>query len=329
MAIKPLTEYKWALSSSALKTQPTDVIKNYGWTTSNDLLSGTPEKPVLQYENGWRNNVYQWLSYLEQKTDETIAIPTTGQVANYFLKTDGLSNFTWSTFRTVPADSTTGYFLTMTSPTTYGWTSIVTSGETTAAYVLGSGSAVLSTFPGSDKIYWYRIGNMVYFCCRLVMNTKSSSGGTLFISGLPFPAAVNTAVAIATDYTEYTIDYGWQARIRSGSSAIEIVAFQDGEINQNVGDMLVTTGNTTLINFSRSSNIATYNVTFSHNYKPGQGVTISGITLDTSFNGDYLVRDSATPSFSVPQIGPNVALTASGGVSRRTTCIWLSGQYLV
>jgi hypothetical protein len=329
MAIKPLTEYKWALSSSALKTQPTDVIQNYGWTTSNGLISGTPEKPVLQYENGWRNNVYQWLSYLEQKTDETIPVPVAGQVANYFLKTDGASNFSWSPFREVPANSTDGFFLRMISPTTYGWDSVITSGQITATYVLGSGSALLSTFPGSDKIYWYRIGNMVFFCCRLVMNTKSASGGTLSINGLPFPAAVNTSVAIATDYTEFTIDYGYQARIRAGSSAIEIVDFQDGEINQNVGDMLVTTGNTTLINFSRTSNIATYNVNFSHNYPVGGGVTISGITLDTSFNGDFLIKDSATPSFSVPQIGPNVSLTTSGGTSRRTTCIWLSGNYLV
>lgn len=267
MAIKPTTEYKWAIDAAALKTQPTDALKNFGWTTANGMITGTPQKPLLQYENGWRNNVYQWLSYLEQKTDETIGVPTTGQTANYFLKTNGSSVFTWTSIlqaptagqvadyflktdgssglsweavRQVPANSTSGNILAMTSGSTYDWvtlTSLFTSGTHTTTVTTGSGSITLSTSGNNNKIIWYKIGDVVFFSARLVVSARSTPSGSISFS-LPSTANNQTAVAISSDLLGSTIDYGLQARTNAGTTQVQVYKFYSGDTDPNIADQI-------------------------------------------------------------------------------------------
>lgn len=69
-ATKPTASVTWASSGGALKLSLTQKLEQWGWSTSTNTVGGTPEKPILQYENGWRWAVYQWINYLTEKTDE-------------------------------------------------------------------------------------------------------------------------------------------------------------------------------------------------------------------------------------------------------------------
>jgi hypothetical protein len=93
MATKPTISVKWADGASALKINTSIKQQDWGWTTSNNTISGTPEKPILQYENGWRYAVWQWVKYLDEKTTE-IAPPATGKDGQ-FLSLNG-STYEWN-----------------------------------------------------------------------------------------------------------------------------------------------------------------------------------------------------------------------------------------
>jgi len=97
---------KWAFDASALKRDPSNKEQLFGWTTSNGTVSGTPEKPILQYENGWRYHVYTWVEYLVAKTDEQT--PTQAGKNNLFLSTDGATPSWQSVYPTIGAADVTG-----------------------------------------------------------------------------------------------------------------------------------------------------------------------------------------------------------------------------
>jgi len=106
MATKPTISVKWADGASALKINTSIKQQDWGWTTSNNTITGTPEKPILQYENGWRYAVWQWVKYLDEKTTE-IAPPATGKDGQ-FLSLNG-STYEWnSPFPTSVAGDVTG-----------------------------------------------------------------------------------------------------------------------------------------------------------------------------------------------------------------------------
>lgn len=256
-AIKPTVSYEWAKSFGALKLNPPAKQLDFGWTTSNDLITGVLPKPILQYYNGWNFGVYEWLSYLEQKTDETISLPSAGQVSDYLLKTDGSSNFSWSyvnslpfsgqvadyflaatsptamtwqAARFVPSDSTAGYVLKMTSASTYGWTSLQTSDVRTVALIFADyGTATLSTAGNDDKIFSTQTGKVVTFTADLlVLSTSATYGGETRIStGLPSPlnaTAVNVSIT-GIPFLEFTV----QARINAGVNWISLYKFEYGD----------------------------------------------------------------------------------------------------
>lgn len=70
MATKPTAVTLWANTGLALKLTPTSQQQNYGWSTSNNLTTGVPEKPTLQHQNGWQYNVNLWKEYFDQQIDE-------------------------------------------------------------------------------------------------------------------------------------------------------------------------------------------------------------------------------------------------------------------
>ncbi len=72
MAVKPTGSVDWATDAGALKIAPSAKQKTHGWTTSDDTISGTPVKPDLQRQNGWQNNVNEWVDYLETTTDDLV-----------------------------------------------------------------------------------------------------------------------------------------------------------------------------------------------------------------------------------------------------------------
>jgi hypothetical protein len=97
---------KWAFDASALKRDPSNKEQLFGWTTSTGTVSGTPEKPILQYENGWRYHVYTWVEYLVAKTDEQT--PAQAGKNNLFLSTDGATPSWQSVYPTIGAADVTG-----------------------------------------------------------------------------------------------------------------------------------------------------------------------------------------------------------------------------
>lgn len=111
MASKPTVSTEWAIGASALKFNPTTQQRTWGWTTSNNLTTGVPEKPTLQHQNGWQNNVHQWITYLEQITDEN-TIPAQATHAGKFLQTNG-TTLSWQNVQALPPMSapTAGLFL--------------------------------------------------------------------------------------------------------------------------------------------------------------------------------------------------------------------------
>lgn len=70
MAIKPTESTEWATDASALKIAPSADQKQYGWSTSDNTVSGVPVKPNLQNQNAWQHNVHLWKEYFEAKTDD-------------------------------------------------------------------------------------------------------------------------------------------------------------------------------------------------------------------------------------------------------------------
>jgi hypothetical protein len=328
-AIKPVgASVEWAKESTALKVNPPSKVVQYGWTTSNGLFSGTPERPALQYENGWRDNVYKWISYLEEKSDENVSVPTTGQSSDYFLKTNGSSVFSWSAIRQVPADSTTGYFLTMTSPTTYGWASVITNGQATATVATGAGSVTLSNVGNANQFIWYKVGSVVFFSSRLVVSSTSAPSGTLIMNGLPNSSVDATPVSIAIDYTGSSVMVQYAARINAGTSSIQIFSNDSGSLTSTIADQVIVSAAANITNISRTSNVATYTTSASHGYLVGAAVCITDITANVTFNGGYIITAVTLTTFSVAQAGSNTTLAATGQ-SRRTSVFWLSGQYLV
>ncbi|TDI74589.1 MAG: hypothetical protein E2O82_03660 [Betaproteobacteria bacterium] len=80
MAIKPTTSTEWASDSEALAIQPSEAQREFGWSTSDNTVSGVPVKPNLQNQNAWQKNVHDWLDYIEETTDDNIAaISSNGQ----------------------------------------------------------------------------------------------------------------------------------------------------------------------------------------------------------------------------------------------------------
>ncbi len=75
MATKPTVSTEWANDGAALKAQPDGAQQNFGWSTSDNTINGTPVKPNLQNQNGWQNNVHQWFNYFEEITDPILDIP--------------------------------------------------------------------------------------------------------------------------------------------------------------------------------------------------------------------------------------------------------------
>lgn len=265
-AIKPLTEYKWAVSGSALRLAPNSQLLNYGWTTSNSLITGIPEKPVLQYENGWRYIIYEWIDYLRLKTDETIGLPTTGQGANYFLKTNGVSNFSWAAVNQVPttgqaadellmtdgssgfsweaaaevpAFSTVGYALTATGVSSYAWAAMYSSGSFTATMTCSSGTITLSSTGNNRTVFWYKVSNQYVLFARLVVSSVSSPTGLLQINTLPVSCLISTSLTISTDHLGSTISYGLQALIDSFTSIIKIYKFE-ASVRSNMADQVIS-----------------------------------------------------------------------------------------
>ena len=63
---RPTDEVEWASSGTALKLPVNGTQKDRGWDTSDGTVAGVPEKPILQYQNGWQNGVYNWINYYDQ-----------------------------------------------------------------------------------------------------------------------------------------------------------------------------------------------------------------------------------------------------------------------
>lgn len=72
MATKPSKSTEWASNASALKIDPSADQQSYGWSTSDNTVSGVPVKPNLQNQNGWQNAVHQWKEYFEDVTDDAL-----------------------------------------------------------------------------------------------------------------------------------------------------------------------------------------------------------------------------------------------------------------
>lgn len=72
MATKPTKSTEWASDASALKIDPSADQQSYGWSTSDNTVSGVPVKPNLQNQNAWQNAVHQWKEYFEDITDDSL-----------------------------------------------------------------------------------------------------------------------------------------------------------------------------------------------------------------------------------------------------------------
>jgi len=72
MATKPTKSTEWASDASALKIDPSADQQSYGWSTSDNTVSGVPVKPNLQNQNGWQNAVHRWKEYFEDVTDDAL-----------------------------------------------------------------------------------------------------------------------------------------------------------------------------------------------------------------------------------------------------------------
>lgn len=75
---KPTVSTEWASDGSALKLQPTTDLQQRGWDTDDGQLTGVPEKPILQYTNGWQSNFHEWQQYFDTEIDALLASVQTG-----------------------------------------------------------------------------------------------------------------------------------------------------------------------------------------------------------------------------------------------------------
>lgn len=75
---KPTVSTEWASDGGALKLQPTSDLQQRGWDTDDGQLTGVPEKPILQYTNGWQSNVNEWVDYSDVEIDALLAGLQTG-----------------------------------------------------------------------------------------------------------------------------------------------------------------------------------------------------------------------------------------------------------
>jgi hypothetical protein len=77
MAIKPTVKTNWATGGQALK-EPTDSARwGYGWSTKDNIPSGSGEPPNLNQQNYWQNAVHEWVEYVEESLDtQSIEIDT-------------------------------------------------------------------------------------------------------------------------------------------------------------------------------------------------------------------------------------------------------------
>jgi hypothetical protein len=231
-AIKPIdSSVEWAKESIALKLNPPTKVLQFGWTTSNDLISGIPQKPILQYENGWKYGVYQWVDYLEDKTDEHLAIPTSGQVNGYLLQTNGSSVFSWNNSRQVPADSATENVLKMTTPSTYGWQAFAPSASVTSTATVvfsQTGTATLGT--GADRIVNVKkINDLVTFNANILVASLSASfTGEMRITGLIHFAKYHSAVNITVNGIP-GLEFSVQAKIQAGTNYVCLYRYLYGD----------------------------------------------------------------------------------------------------
>lgn len=54
---KPTEELLWASGETAVKEETTAKQKTHGWTTSDDTVNGTAQRPVLENQNWWQDQV--------------------------------------------------------------------------------------------------------------------------------------------------------------------------------------------------------------------------------------------------------------------------------
>jgi len=73
---EPTSSRDWATDPTAKKVQASTSHKDIGWTTSNGLITGKPEKPTMEVLNGWHNAVTQWLDWMDGKVDVDAQLPT-------------------------------------------------------------------------------------------------------------------------------------------------------------------------------------------------------------------------------------------------------------
>ncbi len=66
MATKPTVSTEWAIDAAALKEQPDGAQRDFGWSTSDNTINGTPVKPNLQNQNAWQSNVHDWFQYFDE-----------------------------------------------------------------------------------------------------------------------------------------------------------------------------------------------------------------------------------------------------------------------
>jgi hypothetical protein len=103
------------------------------------------------------------------------------------------------------------------------------SGTATAALTTGSGSATLNA--SVRTITWQRHGKIVYFGGRLDLSSVSSPSGFLRITGLPYSAAIDTAVSIAPIVGK-SFDSQTQnlyAKVLASTNYITVEEFEDGD----------------------------------------------------------------------------------------------------
>ncbi len=88
MPTKPTVSVEWAIAAGALKTVPSTDQKNRGWDTDDGLVTGLAPEPIMQNQNGWQNNAYQWINWLDIITTPANGIREIAAITFAFATTD-------------------------------------------------------------------------------------------------------------------------------------------------------------------------------------------------------------------------------------------------
>ena len=129
LTTQPTQITTWATDGAALKLAPTTVEETFGWTTSDNTITGIPVKPNLQSQNYWQYSVHLWQLWARDNlvsTDADLNNNTgTGLVvrnaAPTFTGTAAFTNFTGN------------------------WTSGTGSGDRITSQITGTGNVVKAT----------------------------------------------------------------------------------------------------------------------------------------------------------------------------------------